>query len=274
MPERTLERHYEIEIRLAARLRNSSSEARRSGLYKTVYDEYYSACEAIYGHPVGSLRDKEKIIRGAVSILGRFLNPAATFLEIGAGRCEISEYISRMVRVVYALDVASEMDPGPAAPSNMRFILTDGVSIPVPIGSVTVAYSNQVMEHLHPDDAVEQLSNIYRALAPSGVYICVTPNALSGPHDVSADFDEVATGLHLKEYTNGGLSDLLKRTGFRRVRAIGRSRFVNKPLLLPTMPYRLLEALAGMLPRAARRRVARARLGPFALNHLCLAAFK
>ena len=63
------------------------------------------------------------------------------------------------------------------------------------------------MEHLHPDDALEQLQNIYSALVPGGIYLCITPNRLSGPQDVSRDFDMVATGFHLKEYTISELSN-------------------------------------------------------------------
>jgi hypothetical protein len=33
------------------------------------------------------------------------------------------------------------------------------------------------MEHLHPEDAFEQLRNIIRALAPGGRYVCITPTA-------------------------------------------------------------------------------------------------
>jgi SAM-dependent methyltransferase len=52
------------------------------------------------------------------------------------------------------------------------------------------------MEHLHPDDASEQLANVYRALKPGGVYCCVTPNRISGLHDIPVYFDTVSQGLH------------------------------------------------------------------------------
>jgi predicted SAM-dependent methyltransferase len=98
-------------------------------------------------------------------------------------------------------------------------VLSDGVSVPVPPGSVNVAYSYQLMEHLHPEDAFEQLENIYAALAPGGLYICITPNRLSGPHDISYYFDNEATGFHLKEYTTWELSRLFKRAGFSQTSA-------------------------------------------------------
>ncbi len=96
-------------------------------------------------------------------------------------------------------------------------ILSDGTSIPVPPGSIDVAYSNQLMEHLHPDDARAQLLNLNRALKPGGIYVCQTPNRLTGPHDVSRGFDAVATGFHLREYTNGELIALFRECGFEQV---------------------------------------------------------
>lgn len=36
-----------------------------------------------------------------------------------------------------------------------------------------------------------QLANFHRALAVGGVYICVTPNRLGGPQDISQHFDQV-----------------------------------------------------------------------------------
>jgi predicted SAM-dependent methyltransferase len=91
------------------------------------------------------------------------------------------------------------------------------VSIPVEAGSVNVIYSDQLMEHLHPEDAIEQLQNIYNALAPGGVYICHTPNQLSGSHDVSGCYDEIATGFHLHEYLVTELYALFKKIGFSQI---------------------------------------------------------
>lgn len=118
----------------------------------------------------------------------------------------------------------------------------------MPSGSVDVAYSNQLMEHLHPDDALEQLANIHRALKPGSVYYCVTPSRISGPHDISVYFDTVAQGLHLKEYSYRGLTDLFRQAGFRRV-AYYVSRLggaVPRPLLFA------LEALLENIPGSWR----------------------
>jgi SAM-dependent methyltransferase len=153
------------------------------------------------------------------------------------------------------VDVSGEITKGAARPANFELILSDGSSIPVPAGSVHVAYSNQLMEHLHPDDALEQLRNVYAALAPGGRYVCITPNRLTGPHDVSEHFDEVATGFHLKEYTATELARIFKAAGFSRISAFAsyREQFFAVPVFL----LKIAESVVAVLPRSSRRQVAR-----------------
>ena len=73
------------------------------------------------------------------------------------------------------------------------------------------------MEHLHPDDAIVQLTNIKNALTNGGKYICITPNRINGPHDISRYFDKEASGFHLKEYTFTDLNKIFKNIGFSTV---------------------------------------------------------
>ena len=66
---------------------------------------------------------------------------------------------------------------------------------------------------------MEQLRNLFAAIAPGGSYFCVTPSRLNGPHDVSKYFDTVARGFHLKEYTVTELEQLFRGVGFKRIQA-------------------------------------------------------
>jgi SAM-dependent methyltransferase len=122
-------------------------------------------------------------------------------------------------------------------------------------GQVNVAFSYQLVEHLHPVDAREHVANVYKALAPGGVYVCVTPNRLNGPHDISKYFDTQASGFHMKEYTTWELASLLRSAGFSSVRLLfgARGHFMQ----LPPAPVRQLEKVLSPLPRAVRMRVAR-----------------
>lgn len=168
----------------------------------------------------------------------------------------ISREVAKRTDRVIALDVSKEFAHalGPI-PSNVELVLTDGVSVPILANSIDIAYSSQLMEHLHPDDAQEQLKGIYRALKPGGIYICNTPHRFNGPHDISAFFDREATGFHLKEYTNKELSVLFKKTGFHKIYSLtGAKGYV---LSLPLWPIIGLEKLLVSLPSSLRRNVAR-----------------
>jgi hypothetical protein len=87
------------------------------------------------------------------------------------------------------------------------------------------------------------------------VYICITPNRLNGPHDISRYFDPVATGFHLKEYTVTELSDLFKSVGFSKVQVLLGRRGACVPA--PAGPVKAGEAALNMLPLAARKVVGR-----------------
>lgn len=247
-----LRRQYELEQRLAHKLRHAVREERRS-LYREAYDEFYREFPFLKTNPATV---DEGHLRATLRILKPFLGKDKDFLEIGAGNLAVSRAVSTHVRTVYAIDVSKEFATAlGAVPKNVHLIISDGVSIPVPSQTTDVAYSSQLMEHLHPDDAKEQLRNIYEALKPGGVYICNTPNRLNGPHDISKDFDPVATGFHLKEYTNGELARLFRMAGFTRVWSLtGAKGFVIR---LPVGPLIALERVLGLLPDGMRKTIGR-----------------
>lgn len=246
--------HYVIERELAARLRRASKEERRQ-LYTEVYNELFRRVPL---HPqltakAGAVGRPDTFY--ALKLLRRFLKSESIYLEIGPGDCALAIEVAQYVRKVYVVDVSEEITSGVALPENTELVISDGCSIPVPEGSIDVAYSDQLMEHLHPDDAREQLANIYRALAPEGVYICLTPNRLSGPHDVSRCFDEVATGFHLQEYTAGELTAMFSEVGFRKPSALVGAR--GSHIAAPVAFVKGFEALLSKLPRRFGKTVAR-----------------
>lgn len=246
-----IRQHYEVEKELAEKLRLASKQERRL-LYAQLYDELF---RRVPDHPQltkkATPQNTAQQIHNQMHLLKSFLKPHVTFLELGSGDCALSFAAAQSVKSVYAVDVSEEVTRSAAAPPNFTLILSDGCSIPVPPGSVHVAYSNQLMEHLHPDDALEQLQNIFTALTPGGVYICLTPNSLTGPHDISKHFDETATGFHMKEYTVTDLSALFRQVGFSTVRAFvgGKGTYLN----IPVLPITLLENFLSLLPPRPRK---------------------
>ncbi len=122
-------------------------------------------------------------------------------MEIGPGDCNFALTVAPLVKSVIMIDVSNEITANIQFPPNVTLVISNGSSIEVPPGSIDVAYSNQLIEHLHPDDTIDHLKSVYNSLAVGGCYVFCTPNRLSGPHDVSRYFDDVATGLHLREYS-------------------------------------------------------------------------
>jgi SAM-dependent methyltransferase len=249
-----LRHHYEVEKALAARLRAAPREQRLhmlTGLYEELFREVPDHPRRTRRH---SREDSRRHIVAQMRLLRRFLRPARTVLEIGPGDCEFAFEVAKSVRQVYGVDVDAVLSRNARPPGNFKLFLSDGVSVPVPPASVDVAYSNQLMEHLHPDDAREQLRNIFAALAPGGVYVCITPNRLDGPHDVSRCFSEEPEGFHLKEYTVSELEALFLATGFRRIAAYARTKSLC--IRVPLALIRTLEAALQRMPASNRRALA------------------
>jgi SAM-dependent methyltransferase len=249
-----IEYHYRVEIELAERLR-SAPRAQRLGLYGEVYDELYRRVPT-HSQLTRKVSEAERRagVADRIALLRRFIDPQTVFLEIGAGDGSLPLEIARHARKCYALDVSREILSGVQHP-RVETVLSDGCSVPVPANSVTLAYSFQVMEHIHPDDALEQLRNLFAAIAPGGSYICVTPSRLNGPHDVSKFFDPVARGFHLKEYTVAELEALFRAVGFREVEAF--PRFRGRYIHMPMWVVKGFERVFGWLPQRLRRRIGR-----------------
>lgn len=247
--------HYHIEKELANRLRTAPKEERRH-LYRTVYNELE---ERVPHHPALTRqknRDlQHKHVLNQLSLLTEYFSPDHVFLELGAGDCATSFALCKHFKKVYAIDVSEERIKGKALPANFAFLPTDGTSVDVTPETVNIAYSNQVMEHIHPEDAIVQLQAIYDSLVPGGTYLCITPHRFMGPSDISKYFDNVATGLHLKEYTHRELHRLFRSLGFRRIRSVVQVRHIR--FSISTYWAIVLELVIGPLHHTLRRRISR-----------------
>jgi len=253
-----LREHYEIEKKLASRLRNASRQE-RGYLYASLYDELY---RRVPSHPQltrkSSPQEKASAVSKEIKFVKPFLGKDSKFLEVGPGDCSLAIEIAKFAKEVYVVEVSNEISKGLVQPKNFHFIPSDGCSIKITKNSIDVAYSCQVMEHLHPEDALEQLRNIYDALTPGGVYICITPNRLNGPHDISQYFDTMATGFHLKEYTISELVELFKKAGFLKIRSLiyAKGMIIKSPVFplilcekfLSIFPHSIGKIMANMLP--------------------------
>jgi SAM-dependent methyltransferase len=208
---------YESEIKHSDRLRISDSNKRKL-LYEKVYEDYYSELPF---HPAFKVKNNFEIQKNRLDFqlnkLIPIVNKNQVFVEVGAGDCALSKQLSSYVGKIYALEISQTyaMQEN-KLPSNMEIIIFDGFHFPFEANTIDFVYSNQLIEHLHPDDALEQLKSIFNCLKKGGRHMIITPNRLLGPGDISGHFGDEPIGFHLKEYTDLELRSILKSVGFKK----------------------------------------------------------
>jgi SAM-dependent methyltransferase len=263
--------HYLIERELADRLRRSTREERRF-LYRELYDElfrrvpYHPELQGREGGPkMGEVRDRVRLLR-------RFTYDGGVCAEVGAGDGAVARELARYMEKVYAFEVSEEPSERTSGElKNLERRIYDGLELPLAPASVDLVYSDQVIEHLHPDDVVLHFETIHRALKVSGVYVFGTPHCFSGPHDISKGFDLVATGFHLREWTNRELVKVIRDAGFRKVFFPRYPRDRDLILRIPVSCVLILEGILQGLKADWRRPLANTRLASVALGILIAA---
>lgn len=258
-PGRTLEQvqnHYLVEKELAERLKKAS-RLERKAIYATMYDELF---RQVPDHPRLTRREdtakSQKSNRAKGLLVDKFLHPATVFVEFGAGDCRFALEVAKRVKQVYAVDISAQEGNVPVKPSNFSLIVYDGYELSgIPEDSVDVVFSDQLIEHIHPEDTYLHFLLIYRLLKTGGVYVFRTPHAQSGPHDVSQYFSEVAQGFHLKEWTYHKLKQLFQKLNYARCQAFWCAKGIR--IYLPYCYFEFCEAFLARLPFSVRRRLAR-----------------
>lgn len=144
--------------------------------------------------------------------------------EIGSGKAELVSYLAELGHTCKATEITHERGQkhGRDLPT-LTWGVSDGVHLDrfEDRGSYDLVISNQVVEHLHPDDLIQHFKAVHSIFAEGGRYILSTPHAWYGPWDISKVFKcRRATGMHLKEYTYRELRAGLQAAGFARILAI------------------------------------------------------
>jgi len=109
---------------------------------------------------------------------------------------------------------------GPEAAKSLHRGEFLGFEFPASQRPFSLAYWNDVLEHVPPDEAPAYLRRIHELLVPGGALVTVTPNWHVRPSDVTAAFcppRTEAAGVHLKEYTLREMTRLLSAAGFCRI---------------------------------------------------------
>jgi SAM-dependent methyltransferase len=217
-----VQRHWSLERELTRRLLCSTPD-RRWETFEQCYTSLYSELPWL-NQSVGVQADQDspaERFRGWADLIGA--SPKSIY-EIGSGHADMLRYLVSLGHRGKATEITRERgrhDADGVGP--LEWGTTDGVHLDrfeLP-GSWDYVVSDQVIEHLHPDDLVEHLRSARAILVEGGEYILSTPHRYRGPSDVSALFGaDVACGMHLKEYTYREMIRALKTSGYGRLRAV------------------------------------------------------
>lgn len=259
-PGRTLEQlrnHYLVEKAIAQKLMGSTREDRKK-IYATMYDELFAR---VPDHPrltrrtnSGATSEENQV---KLELVGRHLDPSKVFLEYAPGDCRFAIDVAPRVKHAYGLDISDQRRPGERTPDNFELIIYDGYYLDaIPDGSVDVIFSDQLIEHFHPEDTRLHFELAHRLLKDGGIYVFRTPHILTGPHDVSLYFSDEPECFHLKEWTYREIRSLLRGIGYSAFTPWQYRHRIRKAYRLPYAYFATMEAALGSLPKRRIRRLA------------------
>jgi 2-polyprenyl-3-methyl-5-hydroxy-6-metoxy-1,4-benzoquinol methylase len=243
-------KHFVLEKKLANELRQSTLQDRKI-LYKRVYNDLFTTYPEVTHCLDASVAER---LNWQLKLLKHLYNKEKVFLEIGAGDCLLSKELAKHFKKIVAYEVADSIPFVEGIPENFELKIFNGFDMTEQASSYDIVYSNQVFEHLHPDDTIPLLRAYHKFLKENGTLVIVTPHKLTGPHDISRDFCENAEGFHLKEYTYKELRSLLKATGYKNIKGyIGYSKLgyigINISLLV------VIEKAYSRFPRFLKKKI-------------------
>lgn len=248
----SLQNQYLVEKGLADKLKCADREE-RTRIFSTMYDELFSK---VPDHSRLKRRRSEELTRqkneSKLTLVRKELNPTTVFLEFGAGDCRFAMEVAPLVKTAIAVDISDQRENNRPVPENFSLITYDGYNLnAIADGSIDIVFSDQLIEHLHPEDTAEHIKLVRRILKNGGKYIFSTPHAFTGPHDISKYFSFEPQGFHLKEWTYLDLRALLLQHGFSHVHAL-KSVF-GSTVAMPYAYVGTCERVINLFPKVSRR---------------------
>jgi hypothetical protein len=250
-----LAHHYRIERTIADRLHSASREE-RTAIYLTMYDELF---REVPDHPRLTRRQDENESRRANSgkraLVTRYIDSSVVFAEFAPGDCRFVMDIAASVHHAYGIDISDQHAAMKPSPENFTLVIYDGVDLKdIADASVDLVFSDQLIEHLLPEDTVRHFTLVRRLLRVGGRYVFRTPHAFTGPHDISGYFSDEPEGFHLKEWTYSELRTLCAEAGFTST--LTHLPLKGRSIRVPFWCLFLLELLLGRMPHRIRRAAA------------------
>jgi len=228
--------HWELEKTLRRELLGSNPD-NRWDIFATCYSRLYSELDWLNRlTAIDTKAAPSTMYRNWLQLIGE---PPQKIYEVGSGKGGLIYYLAQCGFVCRATEITRERgQQWIPTQANLTWGNSDGVHLErfEPANSYDVIVSDQVIEHLHPDDLGLHFSGAARILKERGRYIFSTPHVSVGPADVSRVFQmDKAAGMHLKEYAYREIYHLLKQSGFASVKSVLRlpvkiDRLIGHPL--------------------------------------------
>jgi 2-polyprenyl-3-methyl-5-hydroxy-6-metoxy-1,4-benzoquinol methylase len=254
--------HWRIERRATLAILGSDA-AERARIVAQAYTEVFGRCPWLNQIDGGDRAPDLEFQPFATLLRG-----AQRVYEVGSGKGELITWLARRGFACVGTEITPERGAVHVSDTpGLEWHATDGVHLTrqeTP-GSYDALLSNQVLEHLHPDDIATHFAEAAALLKPGGRYVLATPHPLSGPADLSVVFGlDHPVCFHLKEYYYGELVPVLRRAGFARLRAVYSTprplkRYLNVTVAsgLYLGALRGAEALLALLPLRVARTLVR-----------------
>jgi SAM-dependent methyltransferase len=260
--------HWELEKLLTKNLLESTPENRWE-VADECYTRLYSELDWLNKLVGGSQREiaPAKRYGHLPFIIGE---PPKAIYEIGSGKGELISYLANSGYDCIGTEITRGRGGAHVSErSNLTWRTSDGVHLGrfESLDAYDVVISNDVIEHIHPDDLVEHFKNVRSILRDGGRYIFTTPHKFAGPGDVSRVFKcEKPMGMHLREYSYQDIKKLLLQAGFERPYAVWKmpQKIIQHfNIVITPKPSRLyfsylcmLENIISLLPKQTYRRKA------------------
>lgn len=228
-PKQIDELHFDLEATYRQRiLASSKGSTERQELFSTAYRdltrlllERRSRFNRSHEHSLGF---SDRVLN---AIRARIGPPPARLLDVGCGTGVLVERMALLGYAAEGIDLSDECIRVSRARTERSGDLPRGGSVRLICGNFLVEdftegaydliHSNDVLEHLHPDEVDDFIAKCHRLLKPGGALWLTTPNKWTGPGDATILRFPPGTetrGLHLREYSLRELDRILRKKGF------------------------------------------------------------
>ncbi|MDZ7719667.1 MAG: class I SAM-dependent methyltransferase [Balneolaceae bacterium] len=251
-----IKNQYLVEKSIAERLKKADRQERKR-IFETMYDELF---EQVPDHPRLTRRNSDQLTLKAneekFSLVNKYVDKSTVFLEFAPGDCRLSFKVAKHVKKIFGVDISDQRNPKDSVPENFKLIVYDGYNLnEIESNSIDVVFSDQLIEHFHPEDTKLHFELVHRILKNGGKYIFRTPHPHSGPHDISKYFCHEAKGFHLKEWTYTEINNMLQDIGYKGFRTFWHGGGFT--FRMPYIYFRICEKFLELFPKRYIKKVAK-----------------